>query len=88
MFFENIKKVPVQFTAAFYVHEEDSKASIVVYDPKGNVIYRMKKKNRSFIKFDINYPGVYEFSFESYKVSSISKFQYLHTYNLIIIDYY
>lgn len=48
----------------------------------------MKKKNRSFIKFDINYPGVYEFSFESYKVSSISKFQYLHTYNLIIIDYY
>jgi hypothetical protein len=55
-------------STAIYVHDETSLINFYVYDPKGAMLHKQKKKNRVFLTVDITKPGIYEFQIEGHRV--------------------
>ena len=54
-------------TLAYYVHDENILLNFYVFDPDSKIIYKERKKNKGFYKFNTSKIGEYSYKLESFK---------------------
>jgi len=68
VFYEDIEKVPVTITTAFYLDDEKSKIDYEIINTKKKSMFKLKSKNRGFYEFEVTEPGRFEFHLSNERV--------------------